>query len=202
MKFHSVRFIAVFISYFQILSFTYAINNSVSGFYGIYGSSDTQEIYGQYINAESYTRLGTSEDYDPGYLEDFWGWHLRSETGVTNSYGTVTASSQTPAPVGAWMETGSASFELGESAEALAWMNTQSVYSPDTDETVNIEFYYSSGFNLPAGLDASVTFYFGIWENEIATDNLMLNEKDGWTLSQLDFNGQTYLLLQQSFTSF
>ena len=94
------------------------------------------------------------------------------------------------------------SFDLSESAEALAWANTQSVYSPDTDEIVNIELYYSSGFNLPAGLDASVTFYFGIWENEIATDNLMLNEKDGWTFSQLDFNGQTYLLLQQSFTSF
>ena len=202
MKKLHMRFVAAIISYLLMVSFSYAISETVSGHYGIVGHSGIQELFGLYVNSESYSRLGTADDYDPGYLEDFWGWHLRSETEVTNSKGTVTASSQTPSPVGAWMETGFVTIDLNESVDAVVWTNTQSVYSPNTDKTVDIEFYYSSVLNLPAGLDGNVKIYFGLWENDISADNLMLGEKDGWTVGQLEFKGQSYPLLQRTFTSY
>jgi len=200
-KFH-VCFLAAVIFCLSVMPPSYAAVETILGWYGVLGRSAGLEIYGQYVNAESYSSLGTLEDYDPGYLEDFWGWHLRSETEVVNSQGTVTASSQTQAPVGAFMEIGQVSLELNESVEALAWANTQSVYSPETNKVVDIEFYRESRFDLPAGIDGNVKVYFGIWENDVSSDNLLLNEKDGWTISQLDFMGQTYPLPQKTLTSF
>jgi hypothetical protein len=200
----SLHFFAciVLMVYLFIPLSSYAVNETVAGYYGIYGASENQEIYGQYVNSESYSRLGTLEAYDPGYLEYFWDWHLRSETEVTDSQGTVTASSQTPNSVAAWVQGGSVSLDLNESVEALAWTNTQSVYSPDTDETIDISFYSESIFNPLAGLVGDLTIYFGIWENDIIAGNLMLDEKDGWVLSQLDYDGQQYSLLQHTYTGY
>jgi hypothetical protein len=201
-KLRFARLIAVIISCLLIAPSSFAITETVAGWYGVFGQSAGQEIYGQYVNSESYSRLDAFEDYDPGSLEYFWDWHLWSEAETASSQGTVTASSQTPNGVGAWMENGSIITDLNESVETLAWTNTQSVYSPVTAETVDISLYSESRFNLFEGIDGNLKIYFGIWENEVAAGNLMLDEKDGWSLSQLDFNGQTYTLLQQTLTSF
>jgi len=197
---YHIRFIAVLISCLLISASSHAAIDTVSGYYGYNATSGIQEFYGQYVNAESYSRLGTVEDYDPGYLEDFWGLHLRSETEVLNSQGRVAADSQTTASVGAWEGVGQASLELNESIDALAWANTQSYYSPDIARTVDVSFYTSSGFNLPVGLVGSVNYYFGLWENDKTVDNFMLTEKDGWTLADLDYQGQNYTLLKRSYT--
>ncbi len=195
-RFYHVPFITILISFLLVSSSSNA--DTVNGYYGYAATSGLEEIYGQYVNAESYSRLDTQEDYDPGYLEDWGGWHLRSETEVQNSKGTVTADSQTTAPIGAWVGMGRATLDLNESAEALAWTNTQSFYSPDIDRTVDIYLYRDTDLNLPEGLTGSVNYYFGIWENDLIVDNFMLAEKDGWSLSELDFKGQTYSLLRQT----
>ena len=200
---YHIRFIVVLISCLLISASSYAAANTVNGWYGItaVSGSGLDEIYGDYLKSESYSRLDTVEDYDPGYLEDFWGWHLRSETEVSNSQGTVTAFSQTTAPVGAFVGVGEVSLDLNESLDASAWTNTQSVYTSDADKTVDLSFYHDTNLDLSAELSGSVNYYFGIWENEMTTGNFMLSEQDGWALADLDYQGQNYLLLKKTYLS-
>lgn len=193
---YHIYFIAMLISCLLLSSSSNAA--TVNGFYGYTAKSGGLEIYGQYVNAESYSQLDGQQDYDPGYLEDFWGWHLRSETEVQSSKGTVTAESQTTDGLGGAVGYGSASLGLNESVEALAWTNTQSFYSPDIDRTVDITLYHDTDLILSEGLVGTVDYYFGIWENELIVDNFMLDEKDGWSLSELDFKGQSYSLLRRT----
>ena len=200
MKRHFKRAFFAFLLVSSVFTFSQRAFATVTGWYGYHAHSGMEEIYGDYVNSESFSLLDTQEDYDPGFLEFFWDWHLRSETEVQNSQGTVTASSQTPASVAAWVGVGNVSLDLNESVEALAWTNTQSTYSPDVAKTADISFYSDSGFGLPAGLVGTVNYYFGIWENELIFDNFMLNEKDGWTLSGLDYQGENYTILRQTYS--
>ncbi len=169
--------------------FSFAVNETASGWYGIYAHSGLQEIYGEYVNSESYSCLGALEDYDPGYLDPYngWGSYLTSDTSITNSQGTVEAFSQTPNTVGAWMQHGYVDFNLSDSVEAVAWTNTQSVYSPDSSGTIEVEFMY--------GLTEGVNLYFGVWVDGII-DYVILDEIDGWNRVDLDYQGQRYNLLK------
>lgn len=178
----------------------YALNETVTGSFGFNAVSGGQPIYGDYINSESYSSIGGQEDYDPGVLEDSWGWHLISDTEVQSLQGIVSSTSQTTVPVAAWEGSGNVSLDLNESVEALAWTNTQSVYSAAVAETVDISFHHNPTFNVPVGLSGSVDYYFGIWENGAASGDFMLAEQDGWSLVDLNYQGLDYTLLKKSFS--
>lgn len=167
----------------------------------IQGGSYPDYLIGSGMNSESYSSIGMLEDYDAGVWEDFWGWRVISETEVLSEQGLVSSTSHTPSHVGALMQIGNMTFDLSEPAEALAWTNTQSMYSPVTNETVEFSIGSYLSFNLPAGLDGNVDLYFGIWQDEMTAGNFLLDEKDGWMLSQLDYNGEEYTLLKHTFTS-
>jgi hypothetical protein len=209
MKKGYIHCIVVFISYLLFVSYTYAAGETITWWYNYVGYTSTLEEGDWYIepyditaqNSESYSRIGLAEEYDPGYWEDFWTVHLRSDTSVQTSQGRATAWSQTPASVDSSIALGSVILDLNQSVEAIAWTSTQSVYSPVTTETVTIGFNSGfSSFNLSPGLEGSVTIYFGIWEDEITAGNLMLDEKEGWSASQFQFNGTQYSLLEKIYT--
>lgn len=183
------------------LSPSYAAMDTVSGWYGYSGVSGSEEIYGSAINSESYSRIGVLENYDPGYWEDFWDLHLKSESQISNPQGTASSSSQTPNSVGATIGNGTVQLNMNEAIGSLAWTNTQSVYSSSTMKTVDVSFYGAAGFNLPVGFVGDLTVYFGVWENDVTAGNLMLDEKNGWTFSELDYVGNQFPLLQKTYTS-
>ena len=173
MKKLDTPFVVVLISCLLTLSSSYAELGTINWEYRYYGHTGVSEAEGEYLmfpdvqaqNSESYARIGIAEDYDPGYWEDWWTLHLRSETEVVNSQGITAASSQTPSSVDPMMGMGHISIDLNESVEALSWTSTQSVYSSDSTEAVTIKFgtnAFDSGFNLPAGLDGYVKLYFGV----------------------------------------
>lgn len=201
MKKLDTPFVVVLISCLLTVSSSHATNESINGYYTIVGQSGSQTILGSGVGSQSFSSIDILQEYDPGHWVDFWTWHPESDTEVQNSQGTVNSSSHVGLGIGGEMQYGDMTLDLIEPAESLAWTNTQSIYSPDVAETADISLHGQLAFNLAAGLDGSVEFYFGVWENNIATSVFMLNEKDGWSITQLDFMGQQYSLLKQSFTS-
>jgi hypothetical protein len=177
------------------------LSAAVEGFHAVSARSGLEEIYGSAITSEGYARIGTQEDYDPGAWVFFWNWRLSSRAEVQNSLDRARAGSTAPEMIGGWVQTGGVELDIIETIPALAWTSAKNIYSSDAAKTVDVSFYRRADHALSSSLTGDIKFYFGIWENDITAANLMLTEKDGWTLSQLNYKGTPLTLLQQTHTA-
>jgi len=147
----------------------------------------------------SYSRVDLTEDLAFDFGHDEMGmWLASSQADVDQPEGTAHADSMTPVFI-ATHGGGNVSLELNQPTSARSWTGIFNTWQHEADMTSDFIFDYDGSMDFSSGMAGQLTFCAAVWEGPIESGNLILEEKDGWTLDTLPFYTGELTVLRKSF---